>query len=63
MFETFQEFLYHTFPLIRKRVQKTQISYSNRYIFACISFARVKRKSELPKGFGDHGTDSGIKNE
>ena len=36
--------------MIRKRVQKTQISYSNRYIFACVSFARVKRKAELPNG-------------
>ena len=30
------------------RVQKTQISLSNRYMFACISFARVKKKAELP---------------
>ena len=51
LFETFEEYLYDTFPVIRKRVQKTQISYSNRYLFACLSFARVKRKAELPKGF------------
>lgn len=51
LFETFEEYLYNTFPVIRKRVQKTQISFSNRYIFACISFARVKRKAELPKGY------------
>ena len=51
LFETFEEYLYNMFPVIRKRVQKTQISYSNRYIFACVSFARVKRKAELPKGF------------
>lgn len=30
------------------RVQKTQISLSNQYMFACISFARVKKKAELP---------------
>lgn len=30
------------------RVQKTQISLSNRYMFACLSFARVKKKAELP---------------
>lgn len=30
------------------RVQKTQISLYNRYMFACISFARVKKKTELP---------------
>ena len=51
LFETFEEYLYNMFPVIRKRVQKTQISYSNRYIFACVSFARVKRKAELPNGY------------
>ena len=51
LFEIFEEFLYNTFPVIRKRVQKTQISYSNRCIFACVSFARVKRKAELPNGY------------
>ena len=51
LFETFEEYLYNTFPVIRKRVQKTQISYSNRCIFTCISFARVKRKAELPDGY------------
>ena len=30
------------------RVQKTQISLSNQYMFACVSFARVKKKAELP---------------
>ncbi len=30
------------------RVQKTQISFSNRHVFACISFARVRKKAELP---------------
>lgn len=30
------------------KVQKSQISFSNRYLFACVSFARVKKKKELP---------------
>lgn len=30
------------------RVQKTQISLSNRYMFACVSLARVEKKTELP---------------
>ena len=45
LFEAFEEYLYDSFTVIRKRVQKTQISYSNRYVFACISFARVKRNN------------------
>ena len=51
LYETLEEYLYNTYPGIRKRVQKTQISFFTRYIFACISFARVKRKAELPNGF------------
>lgn len=30
------------------KVQKTQITFTNRHVFACVSFARVKKKSELP---------------
>ena len=37
------------FPNVNKRVQKTQITFSGRHVFACVSFARVKRKAELPE--------------
>ena len=37
------------FPETKRRVQKTQISYSHRTVFACASLARVKRKAELPQ--------------
>lgn len=43
-----EELLYASFPQVNKRVQKTQISFDNRHLFACVSFARVKRKAELP---------------
>ncbi len=46
-----EELLYGTFPVVDKRVRKTQISFSNRHVFACVSFARVKRKAELPEGY------------
>ena len=36
------------YPDAKKRVQKTQITFYQRHVFACVSFARVKRKSELP---------------
>ncbi len=39
------------FPEVRRRVGKTQISFSGRHVFACISFARVRRKAELPEGY------------
>ena len=32
-------------------MQKTQITYFHRHVFACISFARVKRKAELPESW------------
>ena len=32
-------------------MQKTQITFSNRHVFACVSFARVKRKAELPSPY------------
>ena len=47
----FEQLLFRRFPETRRRVLKTQISYSARYVFACVSFARVKRKAELPEGY------------
>ena len=46
-----EERLYAAFPGTRRRVQKTQITFFSRHVFACVSFARVKRKAELPEGF------------
>ena len=51
LYQAFEDLLYSTFPNVSKRVQKTQITFSNRYVFACVSFARVKRMSGLPKGY------------
>ena len=48
IYERFAERLYERFPDTKRRVQKTQITFSNRCVFACISFQRVKRKAELP---------------
>lgn len=48
LYQALEELLY-TFPNVNKRVQKTQITFSNRHVFACVSFARVKRKAELPE--------------
>ncbi len=51
LYQAFEDMLYSAFPNVSKRVQKTQITFSNRYVFACVSFARVKRKPGLPKGY------------
>ena len=36
------------FPGTSIRVQKTQITFSNRHVYACSAFLRVRRKAELP---------------
>lgn len=46
-----EELLYTSFPAVNKRVQKTQITFSNRHVFACVSFAGVVRKAERPRGW------------
>ena len=51
LYQAFESILYASFPNVNKRVQKTQITFYNRHVFACVSFARVKRKAELPEGF------------
>ena len=51
LYKLFEERLSATFPNTRKRVQKTQITFVNRYVFACVSFARVKRKTEMPSPY------------
>ena len=51
LYRAFEEILFDSFPVANKRVQKTQITFSNRHVFACVSFARVKRKDELPMGY------------
>lgn len=51
VFQAFEALVFDSFPVVDKRVQKTQITYYNRHVFACISFARVKRKAELPEGY------------
>ena len=51
LYQAFEEILFDSFPVVNKRVQKTQITFSNRHVFACVSFARVKRKTELPMRF------------
>lgn len=48
LYEALERWLLTAFPGTRKRVQKTQISFYGRHLFACVSFARVRKKAELP---------------
>lgn len=51
IYEAFAGELLKRFPDTSTRVQKSQITFSNRHVYACVSFARVKRKAELPEPY------------
>lgn len=41
--------LFERCPEAKKRGQKTQITFFHKHVFACVSFARVRRRAELPE--------------
>lgn len=45
--EVFYGKLLAEFPDTRVKVQKSQISYYNRHLYACVSFLKVRKKAEL----------------
>ena len=51
LYECFQKKLLARLPESRIKVQKSQISYYNRHLYACVSFLKVKKKSELPEDY------------
>lgn len=51
LYEVFTARLFEMFPSTSIRVQKSQITFSNRHVYACVSFARVKKKAELPNPY------------
>lgn len=51
LYEVFYEKLLAGFPDTRVKVQKSQISYYNRHLYACVSFLKVRKKAELPDDY------------
>ncbi len=51
LYEAFLDQLLRQYPQTAIKVQKTQISFYDRHMFACVSFLRPKRKSELPENY------------
>ena len=51
IYESFENMLFYLYPQTKMKVQKTQITFSNRHVFACVSFMRPKKKSELPASY------------
>ena len=51
LYKAFEAELLRRYPNTRIKVQRTQISFYNRHMFACVSFLRAKRKAELPESW------------
>ena len=51
LYEAFYGKLMSRFPEAKIKVQKSQISFYYRHLFACVSFLRVKRKADLPERY------------
>ena len=48
LFEAFVEKILTMHPDTKLRIQKTQISFYARHLYACVSFLPVRKKAELP---------------
>ena len=48
LYETFEKKLYAEIENIERKVQKTQISFYHRHLFACVSFAKVRKAKDRP---------------
>ena len=51
LYETFERKVRGLVPDVLVKVQKTQISFYNKHMFACVSFARVRKKKDCPENF------------
>lgn len=51
LYESLKNKIIESFPETNIQVKKTQINFKNRHIFACVSFQRVVKKSELPDSY------------
>ena len=51
LYEAFRKAVLDRIPEIRIEVKKTQISFFNRYMFAAVSFAKVRRAKDRPDPF------------
>ncbi len=51
IYEAFEEQVMKEIDNVRVKVQKSQISFYNKHLFACVSFAGVKKKKDCPPAF------------
>lgn len=48
LYEKLERQIIHRIPDISIRVQKSQISFYNTHLFACVSFLRIRKKKDCP---------------
>lgn len=48
LYESFESHLRKAVGEYTTRVQKTQITFSNRHVFACVSFLKVRKAAQRP---------------
>lgn len=51
LYEALEARIFSEIENVRLKVSKSQISFYNRRLFACVSFLRVRRKADLPAHF------------
>lgn len=51
LYERFEEKVLSGISDVNIRVQKTQISFSNKRLFACVSFLPVRKAKDRPKSY------------
>ena len=51
LYERLQQAISSQIHPVQIQVQKTQISFYHRHLFACVSFARIRRKKDCPPVF------------
>ena len=51
VYETLEKRILEEIPETRVKVQKSQISFYNRHMFACISFLRLRKKADCPEQY------------
>lgn len=48
LYEALESRIMNEIENVRVKVQKSQISFYNKHLFACVSFARVRKKKDCP---------------
>lgn len=51
LYEKFEDRVLSEIEDVKIKVQKTQISFSNKHMFACVSFAQVRKKKDRPDSY------------